>query len=106
MRISDWSSDVCSSDLGLVERLDLLGTETFDVEGVAADEVPQPLDRLGRTDQPAGAAPDRLALGADGVGIAAWALVGKHIFHAVGRPLLDDHPDHLDRKSTRLNSSH
>src|SRR3546814_12686789 len=62
---------------GLVERLDLLGTETFDVEGVAADEVPQPLDRLGRTDQPAGAAPDRLALGADGVGIAAWALVGK-----------------------------
>src|SRR3546814_5667399 len=107
---------------GLVERLDLLGTETFDVEGVAADVVPQPPDRLGRTDQPAGAAPDRLALGADGVGLAAWALVGQHIFHADGRPLLDDHPDHLrdhvagalddhgvadaDRRRTRLNPSH
>src|SRR3546814_13488106 len=30
MRISDWSSDVCSSDLLLVMRLDLVGEKTHD----------------------------------------------------------------------------
>ena len=46
----------------LPERLDLFCAETFDVERITRDEMFQPFDRLGRADQPTGAAPDRLAL--------------------------------------------
>ena len=48
---------------GLEELRHLLAAEALDVEGVAADEVAQPLGDLRRADQPAGAAPHGLALG-------------------------------------------
>src|SRR3546814_8575289 len=44
MRISDWSSDVCSSDLGALRRLQVLG----DGLGVAADRLHQLLALLDR----------------------------------------------------------
>src|SRR3546814_5653113 len=44
MRISDWSSDVCSSDLGALRRLHVLG----DGLGVAADRLHRLLALLDR----------------------------------------------------------
>ena len=44
----------------LPERLDVLVAEPLDVEAVAGDEMLEPLDRLRRADQPAGAAPRHL----------------------------------------------
>src|SRR3546814_8604777 len=102
MRISDWSSDVCSSDLlGLVDRLfsrvgasDNLarGRSTFMVEMVetaailaqATDRSFVILDEVGRGTSTY----DGLAL--------AWSVV--EAVHEVNRC--------RDRKSTRLNSSH
>ena len=46
--------------VGVEEELDLLVAQALDVEGVARDEMPEPLDRLGRADQAAGAAAHRL----------------------------------------------
>src|SRR3546814_3259900 len=100
MRISDWSSDVCSSDLGVVLLFGLGGTTTL--EGLA--------DSL---------------IGADRVGlIAASSLVivglafklGAVPVHAWVPDVADGAPGPIaalvttapkvDRKSTRLNSSH
>src|SRR3546814_17164400 len=53
MRISDWSSDVCSSDLEFEELLDFLDEAQLDrvgafayspVEGAKANELPDPVD--------------------------------------------------------------
>ncbi len=77
------------------ERLDLLRAQPLDVEGVAADEVLEALDRLGRADQAAGAAPDRLALRLFGVGAALRTGRREPILGAVGRTLLQDHPHDL-----------
>ena len=44
----------------LVEGFDLLRPEALDVEGVAADEMAQALDRLRRADQRPGTAADRI----------------------------------------------
>src|SRR3954454_22945419 len=57
---------------------DLLA-QALDIEGVAADEVAQPLDRLGVADQAAGAAPDHLALRPDGGAAADRAVVGEPV---------------------------
>ena len=46
----------------LVEQLDALGAEPFDVEGVARNEMAQPFDRLRRADEPAGAATNHVLL--------------------------------------------
>src|SRR3546814_18442075 len=47
MRISDWSSDVCSSDLLVLEAVDDLGAVEAEVFGVAAHEA----DGIGRPGQ-------------------------------------------------------
>src|SRR3546814_2054845 len=106
MRISDWSSDVCSSDLGLealLRRPAELAGRLRGVDGVAqivagavVDEGDQAAAglaaraRLQLVDQVADHADHRnvalFAVAADVVGLAGAAL--------------------RDRKSTRLNSSH
>src|SRR3546814_3031753 len=101
MRISDWSSDVCSSDLGALGRQQ---AKEGEAEGGLA-----------------GAA---LAHDADGVALAhgnRYAVDGAHMIDgALQHAFLDREPDfHVvtlhdhrrigratDRKSTRLNSSH
>src|SRR3546814_4453135 len=112
MRISDWSSDVCSSDLQRVARGDAplelpiqpgVGTPTLeatqdaapdehaeghaqhDERGCERDRAEHPGQR--RTDQQAGGA---------GQAAADPQLVGGEAAHNHG----------IDRKSTRLNSSH
>ena len=69
--------------LGVEEELDLLLAEPFYVERIAGDEMPDALDRLRRADQPAGAAPDRLALLAHRVAVADRAAIGEHVGHEV-----------------------
>src|SRR3546814_3369435 len=81
MRISDWSSDVCSSDLIDAQRAHRTGEdETFDL---------------------------RFERGVHGVD-QAFDVVAVDRRH-VGQPeaRIDDAVEHaVDRKSTRLNSSH
>ena len=83
----------------LIERLDVLVAEPFDVEGAARDEMAQPLHRLGRADEAAGAAPHDLAFLAHGVGAADRALVGELVLRAatlaVGIHHADDLRDHV-----------
>src|SRR5262250_1035174 len=68
----------------LPEGLDMAAAQAVDVEGAAADEMLQPLDRLGLADQPAGAAPHRLARLADGEAVADRAMVGERVGLAAG----------------------
>src|SRR3546814_3994477 len=98
MRISDWSSDVCSSDLqapGLQEGREVaplaqLGNPQFDRAGTG---LPVPVAVAVAMVTPFGAA---LAMAG-----AAQALA-LQLHQPLGRKA-----DHLaDRKSTRLNSSH
>ena len=85
----------------VVEGLDVLLAETFDVEGVARDEMLEPLDPLRRADQPAGAAPDRILLAgvgidlARGMAAAGGADGGKDESFRALRPLLLNHAENL-----------
>src|SRR3546814_3126575 len=98
MRISDWSSDVCSSDLRGETHPDILDIDPRDPLRL--------LDRLAHRDLGRGHVGDIAALDA-----TALALAGAEHdqFAAIG--LLRDHrrhfrrPDVEDRKSTRLNYS-
>src|SRR4029078_11148876 len=54
----------------LVEGLDVLLAQPFNVEGIARDEMFQPFDALGRTDKPARAAPHRGELAGHGFDLA------------------------------------
>src|SRR3546814_6050407 len=101
MRISDWSSDVCSSDLVLVDHLDA---------GIAA---------VLRTAEPGGAPADQhlapVALIGAGEDLHQRRLAGRVVADqaehlARHQPEVDlvqrPHGTERDRKSTRLNSSH
>src|SRR3546814_1146277 len=107
MRISDWSSDVCSSDLNQAWPV-FLGRARFDPEDnppLAADPSGRRYGgvRAERVEAPSGTATLELGLGTDGASHVAW-----NVETALGvRTLLDIAADgQIDRKSTRLNSSH
>src|SRR3546814_1755134 len=105
MRISDWSSDVCSSDLEVdshrraehnatacgAVRLDRLAVERDHRRPVAV-ELQLEDAGIGGVDQPE---PKSLA-GPDGKGVGHLAVDRHRVADAAGQ----------DRKSTRLNSSH
>src|SRR3546814_2443895 len=110
MRISDWSSDVCSSDLGLrlgEVVLGVLDEQRVDVDDVTLDQ--HVVRALPQFHQGAGddvdEAPGELAEG------RAVALAGK-LPRDASRHLADSPKTahgvvaRGDRKSTRLNSSH
>src|SRR3546814_9787236 len=107
MRISDWSSDVCSSDLSVIPaalitgiRSDLPGQITAQVTQNVYDSptgrillIPQGARLIGEYDNEIAAGQSRVLL--------AWA----RLILPGGRSIvLDGLPG--DRKSTRLNSSH
>src|SRR3546814_9126204 len=119
MRISDWSSDVCSSDLAVEDQEDVLARALAEQAGGSQrDAFAEP--------EPARLACDELAgqvvaagLGAGGDGVGCHALPARHagidaLFQyslaKVGAhlPRRDGDVDRRfrDRKSTRLNSSH
>src|SRR3546814_1665691 len=103
MRISDWSSDVCSSDLVLADQLlDLLVTDLAGAEG-------------GDRDRSGVRHADRVAhLHFAAVGDAGGDDVLRHVARGVGGRTIDlgrilareRTTAMADRKSTRLNSSH
>src|SRR3546814_4746935 len=77
MRISDWSSDVCSSDLGADDRARLLGVVHHRHQQGAKPEVEILLDDLGPSCQRAGDRLDRI--GGDRLDLRQQRL------HGVGR---------------------
>src|SRR5690606_2157773 len=68
----------CADQSLVMEKLDPLATESFDIEGKARDEVLQALLRLGRTDEAARAA-------ADGLGLTAFLALVAHGMTAADR---------------------
>src|SRR3546814_4126451 len=100
MRISDWSSDVCSSDLANPMKIAVLKEQAADEQRVSATpETVKKFIGLGATlavEQGAGES----ASIADADYTAAGAMVGSRA------DVLKDADIILDRKSTRLNSSH
>src|SRR3546814_9629477 len=98
MRISDWSSDVCSSDLPLRQVRALRGRGAEREAGVV-DQYVDVAERCG----------DRIQRGLHRVGVAD--VEGGRV-HDVGAEAFDqllqavDAAAGGDRKSTRLNSSH
>ena len=66
-------------------------TETVDIEGMSADEVSQPLDRLGGTDETATAAAHCFAWLTHGVAAAFGTELGKDIRTAVRRSPVRDY---------------
>jgi len=69
--------------------------EPFDVEAVARDEMPEPLDGLCRTDQPTGAAPRHLARLAHREAAADRTVVGKQVRLRILRPAVEHDRDDL-----------
>src|SRR3546814_5960450 len=109
MRISDWSSDVCSSDLALVR--------------IGAVERRLPARGLGPGAVKVAIRPEAIRIARNGSGgileadVVKATYLGSHMEYTLTTPLGDlfavdsdvDHPAHVgerDRKSTRLNSSH
>src|SRR3546814_7931449 len=113
MRISDWSSDVCSSDLLVAERRLRAAAEFHDLE--LADQIGGGLSRIDDI------AFDRLFDIAVGIGGVVLQILDRLFAapafvvdagvddEAAGAPQLHAEPPEIavgDRKSTRLNSSH
>src|SRR3546814_10075601 len=106
MRISDWSSDVCSSDLGtaLVTAIGRGAVQAVDFQNAAARhafDFSAELDK-GIADIRSQQAAQRRLAG------TAQADQGN-LAHTVSSPRQDgvvEQVDQRDRKSTRLNSSH
>src|SRR3546814_4834177 len=94
MRISDWSSDVCSSDLVQVDRFAVAGRRPqlfAEAVGIVRDH------RIGGGQNSAGGTVVLLQPQGAGTGIIAQEAL--HVFDFRAAPA-------VDRKSTRLNSSH
>src|SRR3546814_1764699 len=108
MRISDWSSDVCSSDLFIA------WAETLPDEALAPEVGIVALRDMWFNDrakaEAMGAAPAPKARNMDGFlkaveGLAAQVEAGTAKPETIHRFLISAERD-IDRKSTRLNSSH
>src|SRR3546814_5042596 len=100
MRISDWSSDVCSSDL-LVAAFHGGDQRSLDI---VANHVPAPREKL--ADSPAGdiltgLTRGRHALSGSVLATSPTSSFGVPAIMAAAKPT----PAPTDRKSTRLNSS-
>ena len=77
------------------EHLDLFRAQPLDVESGAGDEMFQLFNGLRGADQPAGAAPHRVAFLAHGIGPAFRAGHGEVVRHRVAGPLRQVHIGHL-----------
>src|SRR3546814_4250350 len=108
MRISDWSSDVCSSDLGHIQEV-IIQNFRAKPDTRMADHPEPPLEEHLWT-----IAAARLILGAEMTIQAPPNLHRREDLEALLHAGVNDWggvspvtPDHVkDRKSTRLNSSH
>src|SRR3546814_8472719 len=101
MRISDWSSDVCSSDLQLAEGVEIVAGRDGVEDHVEAAGVRRHLRGIARVDD---------LVGTQRAGAVALAFGGGEGDDMRAHRVRDLDP-HMaepaeDRKSTRLNSSH
>src|SRR3546814_9528690 len=99
MRISDWSSDVCSSDL--------IGNH----EDMMLQAIRKPMSAIAGTWYLAGGRETLASYGWDGTHIGIDAhFPEEHVAFLESLPMIHEDADriyvHADRKSTRLNSSH
>src|SRR3546814_7842387 len=105
MRISDWSSDVCSSDLGAPGQAEAVGRAGVVVLAHRAhflpDRLPQPAGGDAQLDVGLLELPAR---GADHPGPGLGSKANGPVSRAVSNH--QSPVTALDRKSTRLNSSH
>src|SRR3546814_4589577 len=107
MRISDWSSDVCSSDLGPEIAAENVDVELEALVGRLRRRIPvgddDAAEGVGR-----GQRHERHGVegGAPQIGIDADAAIAAAASRPVGRLVADAYAVVADRKSTRLNSSH
>src|SRR3546814_8882583 len=104
MRISDWSSDVCSSDLTLISALtrvkSYLDYGAFTpIQAAAVAAINGPQDIVAQNRQLYKRRRDVLV---ESFGRAGWEIPPPRASMFAWAPL----PPALDRKSTRLNSSH
>src|SRR3546814_10395351 len=106
MRISDWSSDVCSSDLGLdaawLAEIDAAGQFTHDHDVEAADDVG--LQRAGLDQRVEAFRRTQVGEQVHFLAQAQQAALGLLVEGQVVPLRATDSAQ--DRKSTRLNSSH
>src|SRR3546814_6437576 len=105
MRISDWSSDVCSSDLlyaGAAIGLVLAALAGFGVARMTGPSAP-----TAETETAADAAPtDTVVITQDGIKTSGIGLAQAASGGVAGIILASATVEATDRKSTRLNSSH
>src|SRR3546814_9483080 len=107
MRISDWSSDVCSSDLLRVKESDRITTmaEGLRLIGAKVEELEDGLIIEGRGGDPLpGGGP--IATKLDHRIAMSFAVAGLVSRDGVVIDDMEPVATSLDRKSTRLNSSH
>src|SRR3546814_5702409 len=106
MRISDWSSDVCSSDLGLRRLVDG-PRELSDDEKVAAQRIYGDILRVGAAERQGRELGELYAriVEADAADRLLLVIRDEKALLARGRVAPIGHAGR-DRKSTRLNSSH
>src|SRR3546814_3355018 len=109
MRISDWSSDVCSSDLDqiaelLQRQLAITSEDAWDQQEIDRDVDPFRQGRCSNDDSDIPAIDN----GLQPPGEKARHLAVMHYNTARQQPILDGIRSKIveDRKSTRLNSSH
>src|SRR3546814_1563831 len=105
MRISDWSSDVCSSDLAVAPRG--VGARLEQRPALALAEPRPEARRGGGIIARPGEQPHRQAVGLD-LGLLEHARVAAELLResAIDPGGVEPRAAAQDRKSTRLNSSH
>src|SRR3546814_7132799 len=109
MRISDWSSDVCSSDLGRYAQpgpkpdRETGGINEYEIWAFVDHDAYKGMKRYWGLAQRITASALR---GRAEIALSVFTLDEMDRLRAVGNRFLTDKYDGGDRKSTRLNSSH
>src|SRR3546814_2108723 len=101
MRISDWSSDVCSSDLGGLDS-----THALIVAAKAMDRLGRPRSDIQGITMPGFATGEKTKSYATRLANSLGISFEEIDIRPAATQMLGDLDHPLDRKSTRLNSSH
>src|SRR3546814_1216953 len=108
MRISDWSSDVCSSDLALAERIDMLEARLHALGEISDDARSRTLSATKSLSSQLTELQEATRSAAQEVTGMADVASGRieATTQSARKAMEESRLDIEDRKSTRLNSSH